>query len=110
MDQPKRLRKKDETHIVEHICDEFATRKSNRSSREKIWKEIDRQLAMEPDVRLKKKPGSDQNDESKAWLPETELPWQAETLEITTADARRMKFPDAGPWFAMVLASCGIDG
>ena len=35
----------------------------------------------------------------RSWLPETELPWQAETLEITTADARRMEFPDSGPWF-----------
>ena len=101
---PKRFTKEDKKHIVEHICDSYSTRKRNRSHREKIWKEIDRQIAMEPDISNKVKPQTNQIDEQKRWLPETELPWQAQTLEITTADARRMQFPDAGPWFTPHVA------
>ena len=32
-------------------------------------------------------------------MAEMELPLQAQALEVLTADARRMKFPDTGSWF-----------
>ncbi|MGI9506071.1 MAG: hypothetical protein ACR2RE_23775, partial [Geminicoccaceae bacterium] len=38
-------------------------------------------------------------DPRKRWLPEMELPLQAQTLEVLTADARRLRFPDSGSWF-----------
>ncbi len=89
---------KDKDHMLEHICDEHATRVRKRADKDKIWAEIDRQRRMEPDLSVKKK-SDGSTDESKAWLPETELPLQAQTLEVTTADARRMQFPDSGPWY-----------
>lgn len=39
-------------------------------------------------------------DPDRAWMPEMELPLQAQTLETLTADARRMQFPDSGLHYA----------
>lgn len=97
--EKKRFDARDFDAISEYVCDIFGTRKRKRKDLEDQWKEIDRQLAMEPKTDYKidnrtgrKKPGM-------AWLPEKELPLQAQTLEILCADARRMLFPDNGPWF-----------
>lgn len=91
------LTKKDFSLIAEFICDEYSRRKGNRSELEKEWKEIDRQLRMEPQTGHKMTSGSP--DKKKSWMPELELPLQAQTLEVLTADARRMEFPDSGLWF-----------
>jgi hypothetical protein len=53
---------------------------------------------MVPDVSHKKLPNG-QVDANKMWMAEMELPLQAQALEVLTADARRMMFPDSGPWF-----------
>lgn len=85
-------------YLSEHVLEMWKERKQKRTDLEKQWDDIDRQLAMTPDKAMK----LDANgtpDKKKAWMPEVELPLQAQTLEITTADARRMQFPDSGPWF-----------
>ena len=84
--------------IAEYISDEYTTRKRKRGDKEKKWKEIDRQLEMEPACRHKRD-SQGRLDKNKSWMPEIELPLQAETLEILTSDARRMTFPDTGSWF-----------
>lgn len=89
---------KDFDHIAEYICDEFSRRKEKRKDREKQWDEIDRQLRMEPDLRHKHDKNGRKID-ARAWMAEMELPLQAQTLEVLTADARRMIGPD-GRWFA----------
>ena len=102
---PRRVTKTDFSEIAEFVQNEYQRRKRDREDREKNWAEIDRQIAMKPDLSFKKLPQangtiSDKNDPKKAWMPEIELPLQAQTLEVLTADARRMLFPDSGPWYA----------
>lgn len=95
----KKVMKRDFDTIAQYICDEHSRRKRKRNDLEKDWKEIDRQIRMEPD-KQHKLTADGRPDPNKAWLPETELPLQAQTLEILNADSRRMMFPPSGPWFA----------
>jgi hypothetical protein len=54
---------------------------------------------MDPEAAVKKK-RQGEIDEKLAWMAETELPNQAETLEISSADARRLMLPKGVDWFA----------
>lgn len=65
---------------------------------QKIWNEIDRQVAMIP--RAREMLSGQRQD----WIPNTELPLQFNTLEVNCADARRLKFPRGTEWF-----SCSSD-
>ncbi len=89
-------------HIAKFIKEELQRRKTdpNRKHLEKVWKEVDRQLRMEPDIRFKMISGTNRRDPTKGWMPEMELPLQSQTLETLTADARRMLKPDSGPFFS----------
>lgn len=89
-------------YIAEFVIDEYEKRKQARSDRERCWKEIDRQIEMKPDTDFKYviRNGTRVLDTNKAWMAEMELPLQAQALEVLTADARRMMFPDSGPWFS----------
>jgi len=84
--------------IAEQIVNEYTERKKRREDLEKLWKEVDRQLRMEPELSHKKGPGN-KVDSAKKWLPETELPLQSQTLEMLTADCRRLEFPRGREWF-----------
>jgi hypothetical protein len=95
----RKFGKKDFNQIVEFVSDEYTSRKEKRKDIEKQWKDIDRQLEMEPDKKHKLD-SKGRPDVNKAWMPEMELPLQAQTLEILTADAARMQFPTSGSWFA----------
>jgi hypothetical protein len=95
----KRFDKRDFETIAAFIIEEHGTRKRKRKDMEAQWAEIDRQLAMTPKVEYKINPFTGRKKPGMAWLPEKELPLQAQTLEILCADARRMMFPDNGPWF-----------
>lgn len=94
----RRFDRRDFRAIAEYVHEEKSRRKGNRKHSEAVWKEIDRQLDMRPDVSHKSGP-TGATDPRKAWLPEVELPLQAEALETLTADTRGMLFPDSGPWF-----------
>lgn len=97
--EPKRrFDVRDWNYIAEYVRDEHSTRKAARSTLEKIWKDIDRQVAMEPEISFKKLPNG-KMDTKKAWMAETELPLQAQALEVLKADARRLSFPDSAAWF-----------
>jgi hypothetical protein len=95
---PKRFLADDKAVIAEKICDVHSKRKRKRRLLEKQWAEIDRQLAMDPDITVRKQRQSEL-EEAKAWMAETELPNQSETLEISTADARRLIMPKGAHWF-----------
>lgn len=86
---------KDWKTAAEYVAQEFERRKgaSIRTDRERIWKEVDRQIAMNPAAR------EIASGTAKDWMPNLELPLQAEALEILTADARRLKFPKTTDWF-----------
>lgn len=85
--------------IADYINDEHARRKRKRADLEEEWKEIDRQVSMVPDIGYKKNIRGEITRHT-AWMPELELPLQAQTLEVTSADVRRMLFPDSGIWYA----------
>lgn len=103
VNKKKRFDKNDFATIADYVTDTLDTRKQARKDREKIWRDIDRQLAMEPD-RQHKMDATGRPDPDKNWMPELELPLQAQTLEMLTADARRMLFPSTGPWYQAHVA------
>lgn len=86
--------------IAQHVRDEWNRRRNDsvRKDMEKQWDEIERQLRMEPSMRHKIDNRGKTIDEL-AWMAEMELPLQSQTLEMLTADSRRMKFPPIGYWF-----------
>lgn len=97
----KRITATDFKTAAEFICDEYERRKGNRRESEKRWDEVDRQLAMRPDI-WHKLDAQRNIIKSKEWMPEMELPLQSQTLEVLTADARRMMEGD--PWFTVHAA------
>ena len=83
---------KDFSSISEMIIQEHKDRKKRRDTLEKHWDEVDRQVAMKPELSHK----TDTKGhviKGREWMPETELPLQAQTLEILSADVRRLLFP-----------------
>lgn len=89
---------KDFPKIAEQIIEEHIRRKDNRKVLVKRWDEVDRQLAMTPELSHKKN-ADNSVDNARAWMPETELPLQSQTLEMLVSDARRMLFPRGRDWF-----------
>ena len=87
----RRFDRRDFSKIGESIKAELDKRKHKRKDLEKQWKEVDRQVAMKPPER-EKRDGTD-------WMPDMELPLQAQALEVLTADARRLLFPRDKDWF-----------
>lgn len=98
VEQVKRFDKRDWNFIAQFVTDEAESRRAARKDKEKQWKEIDRQVDMIPDC-THKTGSNDVETKTMAWMSEMELPYQAQALEVLTADARRMEFPDTGPWF-----------
>lgn len=101
----RRFDSRDWAMAAEYIVDELDRRRKARirDDLERQWREVDRQLRMEPDIRARTENGS--NDPANIrpdmkWQPMVELPLQAQTLEVLTSDARRMIFPSEGLWYA----------
>ena len=96
----KRFTQSDKDALAEATLAELARRKDSpkRKDREQMWDEVDRQIKMCPDLRIKKEKG-DLPKHGKEWLPEFELPFQRQALEILSADARRLLFPKERDWF-----------
>lgn len=94
----RRFDQRDWDYIAEFGHEEYLRRKEKRTDREKEWKEIDRQIRMEPELAYKKL-ADGKIDPKKRWMAEVELPLQAQALEVLTADSRRLRFPDTGNWF-----------
>ena len=93
-----RITNADFDDLAHYICQQFIDRKERRREHEQHWDEIERQLAMKPDTSYKR----DESGKLRRgweWLPEIELPLQAEALEILSADVRRLRFPTSGTWF-----------
>ena len=92
----RRFDQRDFDFIAEFVIQEWERRRTARADLERHWAEIDRQVAMQPDVAFKKLPNG-KLDINKLWMSEVEPPLQAQALEVLTADARQMLFGDA--WF-----------
>lgn len=98
-DTKRRFTQADVSHIVDSTMEEQGRREKDRRRLEDIWDEVDRQVAQTPDLRHKMLLDGATIDPKKAWMPEVELPLQSQTLEVLMADARRMTFPQSGPYF-----------
>ena len=100
----KTVSSKDFDYLAEYIKEEFDRREKNRKHLNHAIKEIDRQIEMRPDTSHKMifegGVNTGRPDPSKSWMPEIELPLQAEALETLNSDARGLLFPDTGPWFS----------
>jgi hypothetical protein len=85
--------------IAEHITKEIERREklTNRSNHEKLWKEVDRQVHMEP---LEKLDVSGRADPDRSWESALELGDLATASEILTADTKRLIFPSDRDWLA----------
>lgn len=94
----RRFDDRDFKYIADWIYSEFDRRKQARRDREKVWAEVDRQIEMKPSIEFKKLPNGEL-DSKKKWMAETELPLQAQALELNVADARKMLFADGQAWF-----------
>ena len=65
----RKIKQKDFDHIAEYIIEERKRRKKNRSDLEKIWKQLDRQVEMRPDISHKCFPDSNTRDPQKTFFP-----------------------------------------
>lgn len=90
----QRLTSKEWQEVGDFVKMEKERRKGNRKALEDQWKEIDRQIAMTP------LPREIASGEDQDWFPNTELPLQAQALEVISADARRLKFPRGTQWYS----------
>lgn len=90
--------------IGEFIVDEHRRRQKKRKDREKCWSEIERQCAQVPDVKYKRTSGGSKIP-AKAWMPEIELPNQAQALELLLSDSMRLMLPDHGDFMRTRVAA-----
>lgn len=92
----RRVTKADWAKVESHIAEELHSRQSSekRKLHERIWTEVDRQVAMQPMKRIVE--GREVSD----WHSTIELGELAKSSEVLTADVRRMVFPHSRAWFA----------
>jgi len=93
----RKIGKKDWDKCAEFVKNEHEARKRQkfRSAHETIWREVDRQIYMEPMKRYRKD-GSEIDPE---WRSVMELGELAKASEIITADVMRLTFPTNRSWF-----------
>ena len=92
----KKITKKDWAQIEQFITDELETRKRSefRTKHERIWKEVDRQVHMEPLQRIAR-----DRKITGDWRNAIELGELSRASEVITADIRRVTFPQTRSWF-----------
>lgn len=92
----RKIRRSDWQRVEEYLKKELTKRKDNpyRKSHERRWREIDRQIAMEPMQRV--------NASGKAlppdWRSAFELGELSKASEVITADVMRLIFPQSRTW------------
>ena len=88
---------KDGENVANFIKRTLEKRKGSphRKQAERMWKEVDRQVAMESMTRQKKNPQSPSTD----WRSAIELGELSRASEVLSADIRRMAFPQNRSWF-----------
>jgi hypothetical protein len=92
----RKIRKSDWQKVEEFLKKELQSRKDNpfRKTHEKRWKEVDRQVAMEP--MLKYLPNGQQAPQT--WQSSFELGELSKASEVITADVMRLAFPQSRTW------------
>lgn len=92
----RKILKRDHDFLKDHILQELKRRKDSnfRKRAEKIWKTVDRQVAMEPVARSRKDP-----NQKADWRSALELGELSRASEILSAEIRRLSFPHNRSWF-----------
>jgi hypothetical protein len=87
----RKIRKSDWQKVEDYLKRELQTRKDNdfRKQHERIWKEVDRQIAMEPMAKI----GPQGKPLPPGWQSAFELGELAKASEVTTAAVMRLVFP-----------------
>lgn len=95
--KPRKIQKADWTKLETHINNELDSRKKStyRTDAERKWKEIDRQLAMNPMQRVNEVG----QPLAPSWHNVFELGELSKSLEIICDDVMRMIFPQDRRWF-----------
>jgi len=93
----RRITKKDWDKVAEFTKNELDSRRNDkfRKTHETIWREVDRQIAMNPMKRYTK----DKQVVDEEWRSVMELGELAKASEIITADVMRLTFPSTRMWF-----------
>lgn len=92
----RKIRKTDWQSVEDFLKKELASRKASsfRKAKERIWTEVDRQIAMQP---MKKYlPGGKEAPPS--WESAFELGELSKASEVITADVMRLMFPQSRTW------------
>lgn len=94
----RRVTGEDMQEIAGYVLGEFDRRaqSSRRKDLERIWKEVDRQVLMRPSRNIPRGPDGKSTN---MWMPNIELPLQFNTLEVLSADARRLTMPPGNEWY-----------
>lgn len=94
----KRIQEKDIDTMEQFIGNELSRRRESqhRKSAERRWKEVDRQVRMEPMMRLDRDNQPIRGDE---WRAAVEVGELSKALEIVSSDVRRLIFPNDRTWF-----------
>jgi hypothetical protein len=92
----RKIRKTDWQKVEAFLKKELETRKSNpyRKSHERKWKEIDRQIAMEPMGKF----GPNGKELPPTWQSAFELGELSKASEVISADVMRLIFPQNRTW------------
>lgn len=93
----RRLLQKDWDKVEKWVKDVHQTRKTSkfRQDHERVWREVDRQIAMKP----MKKILANGREAPRSWESAIELGELAEASEIITDDVMRIQFPADKSWF-----------
>lgn len=98
-DLPKsrKIQKKDWDKVSTHLKTELQKRKDSefRQQHERIWKEVDRQVAMQSMVKINR----DNSEADTGWHNVFELGELSKASEEISADVRRIVFPENRAWF-----------
>ena len=92
----RRITSKDYTRVENHILEELKSREgsTDRKDHEKIWKNIDKQIAM---VAPETSSRSGKSDDD--WHSAIQMGTLSDALEIIAADVMRLAFPLDRKWF-----------
>jgi hypothetical protein len=95
--KPAKITKKDWQKVESYLKDELEARKTSdfRRAAEGKWKEIDRQIAMTPMVKINR----DGSEVDQGWHNVVELGELSKASENLSADVRRIVFPQTRFWF-----------
>jgi len=95
--KPTKITAKDWQKVETHLKDELDQRKQSdfRRAAEGRWKEVDRQIAMNPMVKVNR----DGSEVDQGWHNVVELGELSRASENISADVRRIVFPQTRFWF-----------